>query len=134
MATPKPRKTPEPESVAQVPQLTPSMVGMGMPGHDFTLQAVMELQKAVGELNANVQAMKTSIDGVKGKVDDLVGWKNKILGGAAVLLAVVSVLAFVLGKASDYVTFKSPPASGQVATPSSAVVPSSPASGPNPAR
>jgi hypothetical protein len=105
----------EPESVAQVPQSTPSMLGMGMPGHDFTLQAVMELQKSVGEMNANLQALKGSVDSIKTKVDDLVGWKHKILGGAAVLAVVVAALSFLMGKASEYVTWKSP--AQQVAAP-----------------
>ena len=80
-----------------------------MPDHSFTLQMIMELQKSVGEINANLGQMKASIDSMKGKVDDLVGWKNKILGGAAVLAAVIGIGGYIVGKASDYVTFKNPP-------------------------
>lgn len=107
MSATRTRRQPDDESVAQLPQTSPLGVGAGQPGHDFTLQAVMELQKSVGEINANLQAMKSSLDGVKNKVDDLVGWKNKILGGAAVLVAVASLLWLIGSKASDYVVLKS---------------------------
>lgn len=88
--------------------------------HSFTLQAIMELQKSVGEMNANMQSMKSSIDGIKTKVDDLVGWKHKILGGAAAIAVVIAVLAFILGKASEYIVFKQPtqqPAATSVTAP-----------------
>lgn len=90
------------------PQVAPPAIPSFSHDHSFTLQAIMELQKSVGEMNANLQNIKASVDGTKSKVDDLVGWKNKILGGAAVFGAVIAALAFILGKASDYVTFKQP--------------------------
>lgn len=80
-----------------------------MPGHDFTLQAIIELQKSIGEMNATLASTKSSVDALRTKVDELVAWKNKILGGAAVLAAVVAILGYLLGKASDYVTLKSSP-------------------------
>ncbi len=121
MATKKPTSSPQqaqvvtPESVDR--PSTPNM-SYGSGDHSFTLQAIMELQKSVGEMNANLQAMKSSLDGVKAKVDDLVGWKHKILGGAAAIAAVIAVLAFILGKASEYLTFKQ---SAQLAIGTSAV-------------
>lgn len=121
MATRRPRASAEPaDTVPQVPQTSP-MYGAGMPSHDFTLQAVMELQKSVGELNANLASMKSSLDSVKSKVDDLVGWKNKVLGGAAMLLLVGSVLGWSVSKLSDYVTLKSPTTTQQ--QPSQGVAP-----------
>lgn len=106
MSATKTRRQPDEESVAQIPQTLPIGIGAGLPGHDFTLQAVMELQKSVGEINANLQAMKSSLDSVKSKVDDLVGWKNKILGGFAVLAVVITFLWYVGSKASEYVILK----------------------------
>lgn len=94
------------ESVPQIPQSTPFLGQYGQPNHDFTLQAVMEMQKTVGELNASVQALKGSVDGVKVKVDDLVSWKHKIIGGVAVLSIVATILGFLIAKASEYVTLK----------------------------
>lgn len=111
-----PKKTAEQESTPQVPQSTPYGAGFAPGSHDFTLQAVMELQKSVGELNANMQAMKSALDGVKTKVDDLVGWKNRILGGAAALTLVVAVLSFLFGKASDYFVLKPPSVQPSIAT------------------
>lgn len=103
---------------SQLPQSTPQGVGFGTGDHSFTLQAIMELQKSIGEMNANMNAMRASLDGVKTKVDDLVGWKNKILGGAAALGLVATVIGFGLGKASDYLTWKTPQPATAVPAPS----------------
>ena len=95
----------------------------------------MELQKSVGEMNANLQALKSSVDSTKTKVDDLVGWKNKILGGAAALVTVIAVLGFLIGKASDYVTFKQPtqqPMVAPVGQPSATIPPTTPKKAPAP--
>lgn len=77
-----------------------------MPGHDFTLQAVMELQKSVGEINANLHAMKSSLDSVKTKVDDLVGIKNKIIGGVAAVAIVGSLFGGLIALAVPYLALK----------------------------
>lgn len=103
MATGKSKAT-DVDSAPSSPQTTPDRIAHGQPGHDFTLQAVMELQKSVGELVARVDALRSSVDGVRSKVDDLVGWKHRIVGGAVVFGVVATVLGFVIGKASDYVT------------------------------
>lgn len=66
----------------------------------------MELQKSVAEMNATLIATKAAVDGLKSKVDDLIAWKHKILGGAVVLGAVLAFIAFVAGKASEYVTLR----------------------------
>jgi branched-subunit amino acid permease len=83
-------------------------VSMGTHGHDFTLQAVMDMQKTLGEMNANLVATKSSVDSLKSKVEDLVGWKNKIIGGAVVLGAALTFAGWLVAKASDYVTIKTP--------------------------
>ncbi len=93
------------ESTPVLPQTSPNNYTGHT--HDFTLQAVMELQKSVGELTSTIKTMSTSLDGVKAKVDDLVGWKNKIIGGAAVLTVVGALLGFLVGKFSDLFVLKS---------------------------
>lgn len=113
------------EGIPQPPQTTPSAPGYGLHSHDFTLQAVMELQKSVGEMNANIGAMKSSMDGMKSKVEDLVGWKNKVLGGAAVLLFIGGLLGWGITKFSSYVELKQPPATTQPAPTEPAHKPSS---------
>jgi len=99
---------PEQDAVASIPETTPSP-GFGAREHSFTLQAIMELQKSMGELNATVNGMKSTLDSVKIKVDGLVAWKHAIVGGAITLGVVVTVLVFLLSRASDFVTFKTPP-------------------------
>lgn len=117
MSATRARRPVDDDAVPQMPQSTPASLGYGGSNHDFTLQAVMEMQKSVGELNANMQAMRSSLDGLKGKVDDLVGWKNKILGGVAVLLAVSGFVGWALAKASDYVTIRVPAGTSTVIAP-----------------
>ena len=126
MAGPRTRNSPANDSVANVPQSTPEVIRTGQPGHDFVLQAVMELQLAVGKLDAKLDGVKTSIDSTKSKVDDLVGWKNKILGGVAVLVAIIAAMGFLAGKASEYLNFTLKPV---VSVPAAAQPPSRPASG-----
>jgi hypothetical protein len=111
---------------ASTAQVAPSYMSAQSSDHSFTLQAIMELQKSVGEMNASLQSVKASVDGIKGKVDDLVGWKNRILGGAAVLAAVVALIGFAVGKGSDYVTWKGPPAATQAPTATPAAAPKAP--------
>ena len=81
---------------------------MGPHGYDYTLQAVMDLQKSVGEINATLAAVKSSVDGMRSKVDELTALKNKVLGGVAVFMAVVAGVGYLAGKASEYVMFKAP--------------------------
>lgn len=108
------------ESVPQLPQSTPAMLGQNLHGHDFTLQAVMEMQKSVGQMQASVDSLRNSVDGLKGKVDDLVGWKHKIVGGVAVIGVMGAVIGWALAKASDYVTIKVPAGAPLVVAPAAA--------------
>lgn len=105
--TPSKRAAKSSDSVPQVPMSTPSQ--FGMPGHDFTLQAVMELQKSLGQMEAKLDAVVRSVDSMKTKVDDLVGLKQKMIGGTVVLGVVCSVLGFALSKGWDYITIQKPP-------------------------
>lgn len=119
------------ESEPQVPQAAPQ-AGFGQQGHDFTLQAIMDLKQSFGELKTTMQGVKESVDSTKGKVDDLVGWKNKIIGGVAVIGVVGAVLGWVVAKASDYVTVRVPVNSPIVLSPAPGPTPA--ASTPPPSR
>ena len=96
------------DPVPYVPQVPAMAITVGSPGHDFTLQAIVGLEKSVAELSVHMQGVKTTVDGLKSKVDDLVAWKNRILGGFAMLLVAGAAVGYLAGKASDYVTFKVP--------------------------
>jgi hypothetical protein len=84
------------------------------------MQAVAEIQRSLGKVEASVEALKTSIDSTKSDVKALVAWKNAILGGAAVIGAVIAMVAYLAGKASDDVTIKSPAAIQMPSVPSPA--------------
>lgn len=88
-----------------------------MPGHDFTLQAVIEMQRTLGQLDANISSLRGSVDGLKTKVDDLVAWKHKLIGGAAVLLAVGALIGWAVKGAADFVTLKVPAQAAVVVQP-----------------
>lgn len=91
----------------QVPQTHPQM-GYGMHGHDFTLQAVMDLQRAVGALDVKLDQVKGAVDSTKGKVDELIKWKHMIIGGAVVLTTLLGAAITVIVKFSDYISIKTP--------------------------
>lgn len=97
------------EAPATVPQTTPTGIGYGHPEYQF-VQSIMEMQKSLGEINASIKALSKSVDSTKSKVDDLVKWKNMILGGVIVAGVLISGMAYLLNKASDYITFKNPAA------------------------
>lgn len=91
-----------------------------LPSHDFTLQAVIEMQRTLGHLDANISGLKSSVDGLKGKVDDLVAWKHKLVGGAAVLVVVGGIIGWLVKGAADYVTLKVPAQTAVVVQPAQA--------------
>lgn len=125
--TPSKRAAKSADSVPQVPMSTPSQ--FGMPGHDFTLQAVMELQKSLGQMEAKLDGVVRSVDSMKTKVEDLVGLKQKMIGGTVVLGVVCSVLGFALSKGWDYITIQKPtpqPVQSQPVQPPPAPVQASP--------
>lgn len=98
---------PNDEAPASVPQTTPIGIGYGHPEYQF-VQSIMEMQKSLGEINASITTLGKSVDSTKAKVDDLVKWKNMILGGVIATTAIISSLIFLVSKASDYITIKSP--------------------------
>lgn len=105
----------EENSVPQQPQTTP--YGLGFPGHDFTLQTIVQLQGTLGELKAEIRGLTVAVDGVKSRVDDLVKWKQAILGGAVALGAVIALVGFLVTRYGDRVVLApaSPPVTGSPA-------------------
>jgi len=66
------------------------------PGHDFTLQAVMELQKSVGSMSAKIDRV---IEDVKDHGAELTGISRKInffLGGATVVGAIAGIVITIV--------------------------------------
>jgi len=74
--------------------------------HSFTLQAIMELQKAMGEVQESVKGLKSGIDGQTGKIekiqDKLSTVTHTLYAAAAVVTIVVVVLGFAINKAADF--------------------------------
>lgn len=112
------QSSPAEDSVPQDPQVQP--LPSALPGHDFTLQAVIEMQRTLGQLDANISGLKGSVDGLKTKVDDLVAWKHKLVGGAAVLVVVGGIIGWLIKGAADYVTLKVPAQTSVVVQPAAA--------------
>lgn len=104
----KPDKESPDEAPASIPQTPPPSIGYGHPEYQF-VQSIMEMQKSLGEINGSIASLGKSVDSIKSKVDDLVKWKNMILGGAIATGAILSIILFILTKASDYITIKMPP-------------------------
>lgn len=75
------------------------------PGHDFTLQAIMELQKSNGQLTEAVNSLKTSIDKQDSKLDKLEikmsGVTHKIYAATIVLAICLVVGGFLVNKLWD---------------------------------
>lgn len=83
------------------------------------------MQKSLGEINASISSLGKSVESIKSKVDDLVKWKNMILGGAIATGAILSIIFFILTKASEYITINMPSTQNHQEMPAS--VPSQPA-------
>jgi hypothetical protein len=70
------------------------------PGHDFTLQAVMEMRESVGRLNANVERLIADTKSQGDKIDGLRHQSTFIKGGMAAsvffLTVIVGVASFIL--------------------------------------
>lgn len=70
------------------PQVTPRI---SQPGHDFTLQTVMEMQRSLGELGAKVDRLINDVKGHGEKLDSVRMRLAWVAGGAAVLGFLVAV-------------------------------------------
>ena len=103
MAT-RPRRTDEQDTVAPQPQVAPPF-GAGMPGHDFTLQAVMDLKGSVGELSSTTKSLQIAIEKLGDKVekldDKLSAVTHKIYAASVVLVILLGVGGFLVNKAWD---------------------------------
>jgi hypothetical protein len=132
MNTPRAKKTALAVDYSSITtsQTGPTVGGYGHP--DQLVQAIMEMQKSLGHINASITSLTKSVDTTKAKVesfgdvnasftfltksvdnlrtkvDDLVKWKNVIFGGVLVGGALISSFAYLITKASDYVTVKAP--------------------------
>jgi hypothetical protein len=77
------------------------------PGHDFTLQAVMEMHKSIGELTAKTDRLIADVDGQSAKIDGLRHQATFIKGGLAVGIfligAFITIASFFLSAKWDAV-------------------------------
>jgi hypothetical protein len=78
-----------PPSFAEV---TPSRQASGA-GHDFTLQAVMEMQRTLGELCGKVERMGADLKSQGEKLDGVRLTLARVGGGIAVLVVVVGLIS-----------------------------------------
>jgi hypothetical protein len=91
---------PKPEASAQgtepksFPATTPP--SYSQPGHDFTLQAVMEMQKNVGELVARTDRLISDVKSQGDKIDNLRIRFAWVTGGAVVVGALISIFLAAL--------------------------------------
>ncbi|MEQ1738763.1 MAG: hypothetical protein ABL884_02565 [Methyloglobulus sp.] len=122
---PKSDKESSDEAPASIPQTPPPSIGYGHPEFHF-VQSIMEMQKSLGEINASISSLSKSVESIKSKVDDLVKWKNMILGGAIATGAILSIIFFILTKASEYITINIPSAQNHQELPTIASPPSEP--------
>ena len=92
-------------TVPNVPLSSPDRLATPQHGHDFTLQAVMEMQRTLGELVAEVRGLAKANESSSRKLDEVMKWKTLILGGTAVAsvvgVALIGVLGYVATKVID---------------------------------
>jgi hypothetical protein len=73
---------------AALPQISPQFA---QPGHDFTLQAVIEMHRSIGELSAKTDRLIADVKSQGEKIDSVrlrLAW---VAGGAAVVGFLVAV-------------------------------------------
>jgi hypothetical protein len=61
------------------------------PGHDFTLQAVMEMHKSIGELSAKTDRLIADVSGQSKQIDGLRHQASFIKGGLAVGVIMIGI-------------------------------------------
>lgn len=94
------------DAVAQTYESPPQR---NMPTHDFTLQAVMEMQKSIGGLETSVKSLNESLTKISGKIDSLEtkvsGISHKVYAAGVVLAILIAiggtVGGFIVNKAWD---------------------------------
>lgn len=68
------------------------------PGYDFTLQAVIEMQKSIGELSAKTDRLITDVKSQGEKIDKIRLTLAWVAGGAAVVGVVVGAIITIAAK------------------------------------
>jgi phage-related minor tail protein len=91
-------------------------------GHDFTLQAVIEMQRSIGELCAKVDRLIDDAKGQARKLEELRDEVRKWAAWVAAGVAVIAVVGTALGFATRFVSFSlatstPPPATAVVTNP-----------------
>lgn len=88
------------------PAGTPSPTERGQHGHDFTLQAVMEMQKSIGGLESSVKVLGEKFDKQSDSVSDLkkkIGHVEKVMYAAGVILiCTLAIGGWLLNSAKDF--------------------------------
>lgn len=96
-----PRSEPQKETTPQsFPETQPPK--FAQPGHDFTLQAVIEMQKSIGELCAKTDRLIADVKSHGEKIDKIRMTLAWVAGGAAVTAVIVSA---VITFGVKYLTF-----------------------------
>ena len=65
---------------------------MGMPGHDFTSQAVIEMQRSIGELVAKTDRLITDVKSQGEKIDGVRITLAWVAGGADVVGFLIPIM------------------------------------------
>lgn len=84
------------QSPGALPDVTPERTPLS--SYDFTLQAVIEMQRSLGELNAKVDRLITDVDS-QGKKIDKVRMRLTWVAGVAATLGFLLMLAITMVKA-----------------------------------
>lgn len=116
----------------EVPNTTPDRIAINQPGHDFTLQTIMQLQRSVGELTAEMRTLVKTVEGLGVKIDSvndlkpslanltktvdgsakklekLTTWKAMIVGGAVVVGVVAAAVWSAMGLVAKVVPTQGP--------------------------
>lgn len=66
------------------------------PGHDFTLQAVMEMQRTLGQFTAKIDRLVEDVGKLGGKIGDVEKDVHTVKVGAVVALGVLTVVGGIL--------------------------------------
>lgn len=105
MASPRSRKPSagaDQNTVPDAPMTTPPASGMD---HSFSLQMLMEIQRAIGTLSSEVSGLHAEAEKASQKLDRLEekisGVTHKIFAASAVVVVLLGIGGFLLNKAWD---------------------------------
>jgi hypothetical protein len=80
-----------PDSMPETPRPRPAQ-----PGHDFTLQAVMEMQRTLGGVTEKIDALSGKLEKVADKLSDVEMAVHAVKIGAIVAGAILTIVGGVL--------------------------------------